>query len=420
MAADVTAATAVLKTVFTPKMIEKLVLDESKWPLWSILEKRKADAVKGAFGLKFVIPMHLNDTQAVGSDLSANETKAATSGQGGEIEYKAFEVTPTVYYGAAKVSGISMSYADGNDKGSFVDQLAEEMKGAMRSMANRFAIYAYGAGYGTLGKISGAPTSTTVKVRRGDRRKFRKGMDLVAGLTEAGAVRSATSIRVTKIASDGTLTLSADPTALSWADGDFLFAKSDHDLTGAGIRKVITGLGAYNPTTEPATTTTLHGVDISTDWRLSGMRIASGTGADILEDVKLLAVELDAEGEAPTHAVANTEVWNKIVALLPDETVFKTTVGDGTIGYETVKIRCPSGVVELLSDPSADPTELRMFNIKYLFWAYNGDAFINTIDEDGNMIRKVSGEDAFGVAFRAIIALCCDKPNSLGVLTGIA
>ncbi len=410
MGIDATAVAAVIKDVFTPRMIQSLITENSEWALWNILDKR-SQKLGGAFGNHFIIPFQSNDNQAVGASISAAETKSATSGQGGEVEYKGFQVLPKVYYGSAQVNGVTSLEVDGRDQGSFIDALAEDMKSNMRTMGKRFAIYSHGDGTAILGNISGSPTSTTVKVRVGDKRKFSRGMDLVGIDPVALTVRSATSRRITKIASDGTLTLSGSPTALGWLDGDALACVDD-------FNSVITGLGSYNPIVEPTTTTTLHGVDISTDYKLSGMRVKLANYADGLQALKGLAMDMGAEGAFPTDAIANPVVWDALSSLLPDQTPFKTGLGEGSVGFETIRVRTPSGTFNLLSDPSADPTVIRCINSKYLFWAYAGPSIIHPINNDGNVLRKIAGQDAFGTQLRAVVALCCDKTNSLGVVTG--
>lgn len=416
-----TTGAAILKETYTPRRVEKLTAEANRFSLWALLDKREHKLVKGAFGKQFIIPLHVNDSESVGVSISTAETKSATTGEGGEVEYKAFTVTPVKYYGSAKVDGSDATMADGNDMGSFLDATKAEMDSVMRTMSRRFAIFAHGAGYGELGKIKAGSsvTSTTIVVRKGDRRKFRKGMSIrVSGTSLTTVVRSGTG-RITNIASDGTLTLTGvDPSASSWAAGDFIFHESV-STANPKVRTTITGLAAYNPETEPSSPTTLHGLDIGSDWRLGGMRVNAADYSDVLEGLKALMVEMDAEGEVPTHAICNTEDWVKVVALLPDQTVYKTSVGEGSVGFDTVKVRCPSGTVELVSDPTAEVGAIRCFNKQHLFWAYNGDAIINIINEDGNTWRKVAGEDAFSVQLRAILALCCDKPNSLGVLYGV-
>jgi hypothetical protein len=415
-----TTGASILKETYTPRRVEKLTAEANRFSLWSLLDKREHKLVKGAFGKQFIIPMHVNDSEAVGVSIATAETASGTTGAGGEVEYKNFAVTPVKFYGSAKVDGSDATMADGNDMGSFLDATKAELDSVMRTMSRRFAIYAHGAGYSELGQIKAGSsvTSTTIVVRRGDRRKFRKGMSIRVSQTLTSVVRTGTG-RITNIASDGTLTLTGvDPSAQSWAAGDFIFSESV-STANPKARVTITGLAAYNPATEPTTTTTLHGLDISTDWRLNGMRFDASTATDVLDGLSKLMIEMDAEGEPPTHAIANTEDWSKVVALLPDQTVYKTGVGEGTVGFETVKVRCPGGVVELISDPTAEVGQIRCFNKAHLFWAYNGDSIINIINEDGNTWRKVAGEDAFSVQLRALLALCCDKPNSLGVLYNV-
>ncbi len=417
-----TTGAAILKTTFTPRAVQALTAEASKFSLWALLDKKEMKLVKGAFGSTFTIPIQLDDTEAVGTTLAAARAKSTTTGIGGEVTYRAFAVSPIKFYGSAVVDGADATMADGDDGGSFLDATKKEMTSVMKTMSRHFAVYSHGSGYSEVGKIKAGSsvTSTTIVVRRGDRRKLRIGMDLVAGATLAGTLISNTPLRITGLASDGTVTLSASPSALSWVAGSYLF-NANARSTSANTRTIFTGLAAYNPVVEPSSTTTIHGVDINANFRLSGMRVKMSdlaTGSTVLDGLKALMVEMDAEGEPPTHAICNTEEWQKVVALLPDQTVYKTATGEGTVGFDTVKVRGPGGVVELICDPTAEPDEIRVINKAHLFWAYNGDALINIINEDGNTWRQIAGADQFEVQMRSILALCCDKPNSLGVLVG--
>lgn len=407
---DSAAVTSVIKDTFTPRQIQSICTSHKEWALWNLLDKRAAK-LGGVFGRQFIVPFKTNDSQAVGSSISAAETKAATSAQGGEVEFKGFAISPTIYYGASKVDGVVNLEVDGRDQGSFIDALTEDTESVLATMGKRYAIYAHGNGSAVVGIISGSPTSTTIKVRAGDKRKLARGMDLVGVDPATGTVRSATSRRITKMGSDGTCTLSGSPVALGWVDGDWVAPVDDYG-------NVITGLAKYNPVVEPTTTTLVHGLDISTDYKFSGMRASVSAYPDALEALIGLASECGQEGAFPTHAIANPVVWQSLRSLLPDQNSFKSGMGEGSVGYETIKVRTPEGVFDLLSDPAADPTVVRTLNEKYLFWLYAGPSIIHPINEDGNLLRKISGQDAFGIQWRSIVALACDKPNSLGVLTG--
>jgi hypothetical protein len=419
---DPTAAAAVLKTTFTPKRINSMTPESGQYPLWKLLSKKQKDAVKGAFGLKFIIPIKTNTSQAVSTSATDAETTAAAASTtaGSAAEYKAFEVQARVYYGAYAVDGVTSLTADGRDQGSFVDALAESAKDIMESMMVRYAIYAHGAGYAEMGKVkTGSSVSATqFTIRRGDRRKIRKGMKLFFSATQTGTLRTNTPALVTKVTSTGLTTVSGvDISAAGVAADDFIFA-ADARSTSANTPTVITGLAAYNPVTEPSTTTILHGLDISTDWRLSGMRVAYADYGNILEAIYALAMELADEGSPPTHALANTEVWNQVVDLLPDQSVYKSGVGEGSVGFDTVKVRTPAGTVELVNDTTCVDGEIRMFSSEHLFWAYAGPSVIHPMNQDGLEVRKLTG-DTWGGGLRSVVALCCDKPNSLGILTGI-
>jgi hypothetical protein len=415
---------AVLKTTFTDKAVQSLVAESTNFALWQILQKKQKglSSARNKWGKAFVIPQLLFENRTRSTSLATAETKSATSGEGGERTYGKFEIEPIVMYSAATVSGVAAETADGRDEAAFIDAMKTELEGAMRGMADGFARDVYGAGYGELGQIKAGSTvtSTTIVVPTGDLHKYQKGDDLVAGSTLADGLRSATSRRITGVAGDGTLTLSGSPAALSWAAGDYLFNANVTTLSTSSARAKtsFSGLAAYNPVTAPTSGYTVHGLDLSTDWRLGGVRVNAADHTTTLDAVSQLVLDLKNQGSKTSHLLCNPVDWQKVMVQLPDQNIFKSEQGKGNIGYESVRVMIPGGgTCELVSDTQADIGQIRAINDKHLYWVYNRE-LIHIIDNDGLTFRKVSG-DNFTVGIRSIMGLACDKSNTLGVLYGI-
>lgn len=431
MAFDQTAAQAILKETFTDKAIQKLINDENVNFLWRRLAKKQRNMINASkgvhnpFGKSFSIPIHTDENETISNSLTTAETKAATSGQGGEQVFKTFEVSPVVLYAAAGVSGVTASTADGRDDGSFIDAMKTEYEGAVRGMGRHMGVGAHRAGYAEVGQIAAGSTvtTTTIDIRAGDRANIRIGMDLRANGTSLTTVVRSGTFRVTQTAllSSGNvrLTLSGDPSAVSWAAGDFLFNANIVSTANPKIRTTHLGLAAYNPVTAPAGGTTIHGVDISTNYRLSGLRNVATDFTDPLEAVNSLLLDMVTEGQKPNLLIANQEVWKTLFDLIPQSSLFKGDQGQGITGFETVKFFAPGvGAIELALDPQAEPGEVRAVDERRVFWAYNKE-LVHVIDEDGLFFRKLTG-DNFGCALRSIAALCCDNPLGLGVTSAVA
>jgi hypothetical protein len=413
MGFDATVADPILKDVLYSKAMQSVVTDHKNWALWAILEKRNAK-LGGAWGRHFILPFKEEDTQAVGASITATETKAALAGTnlGSAPKFNGYQIDPALYYATAQVDGTYALRADGNDTGSFVDAMVASAESKFATMGKRMAMYAHGDGTANLGVIIGSPTSTTINVGRASKRRLARGMDLVGVDPATNTVRSATALGVTAIANDGTITLSASPVALGWVAGDYVAPKDDFNA-------VIKGLNYLNPETTPTSGQLVHGCDISLNYKLGGMRYALADYTDALDACTQAAMDMGAEGNFPTTAIANPITWQSIASLLPNQTVYKTALGEGNIGFDTIKIRTPDGVFELLSDPAAKTTTVRLLDTKHVFFMYAGPALIHdlTAGTGAAMVRKGTG-DTWITQLRAMVQLGCDLPNSLGVITG--
>lgn len=415
MGFDATVADPILKDVLYSKPLQSLVTDHKQWPLYSMLAKKKANFGSGAWGRHFILPFEEEDSQAVGGDLTGTETKAAGTSKGSAPKFNGYIIDPAVYYGTAQVDGVTALKADGMDNGSFVDAMTVSMKSQARTIGKRQACYLHGNGSSVLATISGTPTASphTVTVGRASKRRLAVGMDLVAIDPATGTVRSATSRNVLAVNSLGKLTLDASPVALGWVDGDWLAPALDY------VGGVIKGLEYLNPETEPTTTTLVHGCDINLNYKLGGMRYALSDYSDALAAIRYAAMDMGAEGSFPSHSVANPVTWELFQALLPDQTVYKTALGEGNIGFDTIKVRTPEGTFELMSDPAAKTTCVRFFDIEHLFMLFAGPALVHdlTAGTGAAAVRKGPG-DSWIFQLRSVCQLASDKTNSLGVLTG--
>lgn len=414
MGFDITAAEKVLKIHYA-RSLKSLLYDVDKYPLWNLLDKRSGQLVKNAFGSAFYIPFELEETQAVSAGTpAAAETKAATSGQGGEPTYKGFSVTPKFLYSAGKVTGAAILQTNG-DTNAFIDALVATTNSALRTVKKRLAMHAHGSGKAELGVLTADPgTGTTFNVGRGTRRRIKVGMDVVFRATVAGADRAGGSRRVTAVASNGDCTVSAAMDA-AVASGDFVILANESTASSA-THDVIAGLDAWNPVVEPTSGDSFFGVDRSTDYRLAGIRLIASDFSNVRDGLIELAMEMDAEQCTPKLGVANPVNWAALAKLQEASRDYNDKNTDATMGFGSLTVHAPCGPIKIVSDPTAPLGRIRILDPRHVFWTYAGPGLVHFIEEDGNLIRKVSGEDAFTVQVRSAANLVCDAPNAIGVL----
>ena len=414
MGLDITAADKVLKIHYA-RSLKSLLFDIDKYPLWNTLDKRAGTLVKNAFGSAFYVPFRLEDNQSVSAGTpAAAETKAATSGEGGEPTYRAFSVTPKFLYSAGVVSGPAIVQTNG-DTNAFVDALVETTDSALRTVKSRLALHAHGSGFAELGVLTADPGVTTVfSVGRGVKRRIKVGMDVVFAATLTGALRAGGSRRVTAVASNGDITVSAAMDA-AVASGDFVLLANEHTASST-TPTVISGLDAWNPVTEPAAAESFFGVDRSVDYRLGGIRLLASDFTNVREGLIELAMEMDAEQMTPKLGYANPLNWAALAKLQEGTRDIIDGNTDATMGFGTLTVHAPCGPIKIMSDPTAPLGRIRILDPKHVYWAYAGPGLVHFVEEDGNMIRKVSGQDAFMVEVRSAANIVCDAPNAIGVL----
>lgn len=418
MALDITAATAALKVHYA-RTIKSLIPDHKKYPLYSLLAKKKGKLVSGAFGASFVVPILSDEQQAISAaSPSAAETKAATSSQGGERVYKAFTVTPKFLYSAGKVTGAAIIQTEG-DTNAFIDAMAEQIDGAVQSLGGRIAMHLHGSGKGEIGKLTADPgTGTTITLARGAKRRLRVGMDVVFRATLTGADRAGGSRRITGVNSDGTATVSAAMDA-AVASGDWVILVNESTASTA-TPDVLSGLEGWNPETEPTAGDSFFGVDRSTNYRLAGQRLDAATFSNVRDGLIELAMEMDAEGANVKLGVANPVDWAKVAKLQEANRDYNNDFNKAFIGFQTCAIASPSGTFPLVSDPSAPVGKIRLLDTDHVYLIHSGDDLVHLVQEDGNLIRKVAGEDAFTVLVRSCANMVVDKGSAVGLLYGVA
>jgi hypothetical protein len=342
--------------------------------------------IKDAMGKGYVIPI----TSARGSGVSNDfaTARAISQGSSGSATLNdAWTITPVTKNALAHWDRDAILSAEG--PGELFNIMTTEIDARLSKMKVRLAIDLFEAGYGRAATITAAPTSSTVKVSRSTFNRFEVGDHLVAAQTLSGALRSETALVITGIDEDAfTLTLSGDPTALSWANGDTLFFKGDHT---ANTLTSVAGMDFWLPSTAPSDT--VFGVTRTGNPALGGRRF-NRSSYDMLTGLMRQAEYCTRVGIVPKEVFVSIEDFGNMAVDKERVKIEEISVGEFKIGFGVAKLLLPTGGVvaiktEMMMEQGRD--FMGDFSSEHApFLAHNGD-LINVDDFSGNELKDVDG-----------------------------
>lgn len=380
----------------------------------------------GWAGKRLVIPVHVSRNSAVGYSDSGTLQPAGFQG------YVDLLVTAKKLYGTFQLDGDLMAAAEKGGKYAFVAAITSEMDGLAQDTAVKAnkALFSGGrfpgfinqlkteAGAGTwefsgdIVKIQDAITAkggaVSVEVIRLDTYATIAGANTIDSVNVPGLTVHLTAALDTSAVAPGV------GCAIRISDGDPAVAYLDSEPEG-----IYSNLA--NPTHFSADRTTATGYPILQ----ATFRTGNQTGTQGKVAIQLTAIEgvLDAveeaSGQVPDLILVHMTQRQKYVALM--QATIQTTLVNGAEakqfnggskernqGYGDIAIKadrhCGKGLAVFLKQESWTLAELRK----------GGFA-----DEDGTVLLRVAGTDAFGGFWRWYYQHVCKVPNRNGILHGL-
>ena len=394
MGATQTTVSAALKEHYAKNVAQVLWNDEAVTPLLGIMEKRSGSV--DASGRKFVQPIHYGDGSAVSADFATAQAKAQGATTGSANQYTRWEVPAVTQNGVAYFDREIINAIQSTSQ--MFDLGQGEIDGRLRAMRNRLAIQIHGDGYGAIGTISAiSGTGFTISTDRCNR--LQAGDDLVASATNGGGVlKSATAVTVTGINEDnGVITVSADPTALTWANNDFIFFKGDRENAASPTQKCIFGHAGWVPSAAP-TSALWCNVNRLGVWQLGGLRM-SLTGLTIKLGLIKLINRLFKYGRTRcSHAIISAEDWATLSDTVDGQKHMDVKAREYNIAYDAISLMGTMiGTVPILPDPymlkgEALAGDFATEGNAYLM--HSGD-LLNIDDHDGNVFLRSATATAY-------------------------
>lgn len=403
---DLTRAAGALTRIYDRTLHEVLMSSDKAKQNPGFVSLQGAKTITTPFGEAYCFGVQVSRGGGFSSDIAVSESQAAAAVGTGPIEQ--FVVTPQPCYTTYTVTGQVLRRA--KDEGAFIKASAFVVNNALKAHMRKLCVLSHGVGDGKIAQIiaSGGVNASPawIKVAPAEVRNIEKNDYLVVGQTATGALRSATSIRVTgRNTRTGQVDLASSPVALAWANGDSVFWEGCAQAGGAV--KVPVGYFAWCPAADPSATAFFN-VDRSTDpIRLGGNRFDATT----LTRRKALinaAIAASAEGAMIDRARVS---FNDFAALANEGETVKTIelkAGDMNIGFQSITL---AGVGEVLRDESLPDSHAMLEDSSAWKYASTDGKLAHIMKDDGLVLRKVSGQDAFSVTIVSDFQMVNERPG---------
>lgn len=399
MSVSVSSFQAHLLEVYDGQRPIRLV--ERKNQLFMMLKKNQ-----DANGKLYPLPLDVDDQANSSNDYSETETNYQAS------TVDAFHLTLVESFARAEI-GARVLKQSASNKQAFVSARNEIDKGVKRIVRN-ISRQLFGNIGGAIGQIESISGDTITLVNRTDAHNFQLKQILQLSATD-GTSGSARSGTVTVSATDtnaGTITCTGNITAgvAAAAVGDYLFQKGDFGVAGAGLT-------SWLPSVKPTSGESFFGVDRSVSDKLYGA-IIDGSGTSVEHALLDAAAELAFRDGSPSHVVMNPLKMNDLNKEVGSKRVYNTTVKsqNASIGYAGFQIDTAAGPVSVFADASCPLNKAFMLSMDD--WGiYSAGQVPHVDDEDGNVLSRIAGQNAYEARIAGYWQLGCRNPGASAVIT---
>ena len=387
MGASLSTFDAILKTKYLGPIREQVNYDVI---LLSELDKN-SDMVTGK---NFTIPLHYGGNEGIAA-LAENGTLPTAGNQ----QYKETIVPQRYVYGRINLTGPTIKAAR-NDAGAFVRAVDSEVKGLTKDLKRELNRMFWNDGTGALTACGTTSASTTVTVA--STKFIRVGMivDILVtadGTTGTGAV----GVTVLSVPSSTTFTISGS--AITTDATYSVYRSGSRNLEPMGLQ----GIGS--------TTKVLQGLDPATyAWWKANVLDNGGTARAITETLIQQAqdtTETASDGSVKL-VLTSYGVRRAYQALLTAQRQFMNTL-DLKGGRKALDFNG----MPMVADKDAPTGKLFLLDTDYLSIYQLSD--FEWMDQDGAVLSRVSGKDAYEAILFRYLELGCSARNAQTVLADI-
>ena len=372
MGATLTTLADIIKTQYAPVVGEMI---NHSTPILDRIGK-DYDSVQGK---DFTIPLHYGRNEGIGARGEGSALPTA-----GNQSYKASVLPMRYQYGRFQITGQTIK-ATRNNEGAYRKAVRSEMEGLANDMCDSLSRQLFGDGSGLLATLasSGSGTSTVVVDSTA---KLRVGMPIDIIVKTTGAATAGLAGTSVATITDGTTFTISGTLAGSPAATYGVYIAGSRDLEMMGLGGIVSA------------TTTVQGLDVSSyPWWVATVQGNSGTARAISDTILQKALDtLTQNSNGKASAMYTTYgVRRAYQSILAAQKQFVNTMtltgGFDTIAYNGLPIipdkNAPSGKIFVV-----DESKLKFYRMSDNGGEDNG---LFWLEEDGNMLKYVTGYDAY-------------------------
>lgn len=401
MASTLTTFDAFLKENYDDAEVVRIVCKERPTLAKLIDPKPKLGS-----GDLWVVPAVISNPQGAAATLAKAQTASDQTGGGGNLK----GIKWTIEWGnyAASVSvGDKVIQASRNNVGAFFENQKAEIDGLYNTFSDTMAAYVVGdVGHALTPGGFTESSGTCTLANPDDIVNIRVGQLLVVSAangntstdTLIGSCGVGYVIAVNPNA--GTFTVSATSggsagTPANWTGTMYAFI--DGDFGGSGATRILNGLGAWLPLSDPSATAFEGVVRTTSVTALSGVRLAAAdvAGLGIEQRLKKLVTRMRgrALGPGPTDIILNPEKWQALADSLESRGTRPLNGQIGQFNFQKIQLAAGGKLVDVWSDPFVPVGRAYAINMDYVeLRSLSG--FPAVVNGDGlTMLRKSTSND---------------------------
>ena len=372
MGATLTTLADIIKTQYSPVVGEMI---NHSTPILDRIGK-DYDSVQGK---DFTIPLHYGRNEGIGARAEGSALPTA-----GNQSYKASVLPMRYQYGRFQITGQTIK-ATRNNEGAYRKAVRSEMEGLANDMCDSISRQLFGDGSGLLATVAATGSSSSTVVVDSTA-KLRVGMPIDIIVKTTGAATAGLADTTVASITDATTFTISGTLAGSPAATYGVYIAGSRNLEMMGLGGIVSA------------TTTVQGLDVSSyPWWKATVQGNSGTARAISDTILQKAIDALAQnsnGKA-TAMYTTYGIRRAYQAILAAQKQFVNTMtltgGFDTIAYNGLPIipdkNAPSGQIFVV-----DESKLKFYRMSDNGGEDNG---LFWLEEDGNMLKYVSGYDAY-------------------------
>jgi hypothetical protein len=396
--ATLSTLSAILKDLYLPPVVEQL---NNEVLFLQRLETRDQEI----FGNQAIVPLHTTRSGRVGSRLESEQLP-----QSGAQGYAKAVFDLKYHYGGVRVTGPAMAKT-ASEAGSFLRALQGELDGIRNDLRRDVARQVYSDGTAIIGSCGVTSASTTVVLGTSGTEALRKGQLYIGQFIDIGTQANPVSVASNREILDynattfGTITISG--AAVTTAGTDRIFEQGN--ANASSVSKEQTGLQAL--VSDAATT--VGGInEASAGNGYWGNIRTNVAGALALDTLTRAFNQVNIAGGNVSVMISTFGLQRALFNLLQPKVQY----------VEPLNLKGGFKALEYMGQPFVADRDAP-FNHIYLLDERFIKVFSNRdwhfLDEDGNVLKWVSGFDAWEAVLARYMNLGITRRNVQSVLFGL-